>query len=169
MKSLSGRYDCLLLRLLEHDFEETSLGWSELNHVVSIVVHDVDVGQVEIARGEFLVIVNLVEMVGEVRVSALLLERILGCIVPVIVFVVQLLSPALVESIVSLGVHQVSIELSSAVGVLVGWMVTDIAELASVSGLAVTLLSDAVEFTEVVAHDLVRARVRHTDSVGGRL
>ena len=101
MKSLSCRYDCLLLRLLEHDFEETSLAWSELNHVVSIVVHDVDVGQVEIACGEFLVIVNLVEVVGEVRVGALLLERILGCIVPVIVFVVQLLSPALVESVVS--------------------------------------------------------------------
>ena len=119
------------------------------------MVHDVDIGQVEVTRGKLLVIVNLVEMVGEVRVGALLLERILRGIVPVIFFVVELLCSALIEGAVGLGVHHVGVKLSCAVWVLVRRMITNIAVLASISRLAVTLLCDAVVSAEVVAHDLI--------------
>ena len=43
---------CFKLWLLEHDFEEARVARSELNDVVIVVVHSVDVCQVEVSRLE---------------------------------------------------------------------------------------------------------------------
>ena len=73
-----SRCICLLitLRLLDHDFEESFLGRSEVYHVVRIVVDYEDVCDMEVALLELLVVVDLVQMVREIGVGALLLERV---------------------------------------------------------------------------------------------
>jgi hypothetical protein len=55
---------------------------------------------VEVATRELLVVVDLVQVIREVRVRALLLEGVLSRVVPVVVFVIELLCAALEESIV---------------------------------------------------------------------
>lgn len=63
------------LRLLEEDSEDALVVGDELNHVVSVVVDQESVSDVEVARLEFLVKREGAEESGVVGVGALLLEH----------------------------------------------------------------------------------------------
>ena len=95
----------LLLWLLEHDFEETSVVRCPLDHVVLIVVNFVNISQVEVTRDKLLVVPYLVQVVREVSVRALLLEWATCLALQVVASMIDLLLAPLIESRKSSIVH----------------------------------------------------------------
>jgi hypothetical protein len=83
-----------LLWLLNHDLQDALLSRGELYHIVSIMVHYESVSNVEVSTLEFLVIGQLVQVVGEIRSLALLLED-AGPLILQVVRMVDIVFPSL--------------------------------------------------------------------------
>lgn len=80
------------------------------------MVHCENVSDVEVAREELFVVLNLVQEVREVRVLALLLEW-ASNILKMVLLVVDLLSSALIERFEGQTFHVLGIHLACAIGI----------------------------------------------------
>ena len=142
--------------------------WCELNDIVSIMVDDIDICNVEVTTGEFLMVRDLVQMVGEIRIRALLLKGACAQLTKhllVVLLVVHLLHSTLVESIISMRIHHIRQEDASAIRVLKVVVFAALTELSSITFLTFALLFDAVESTKSIAHEFIRLLLRDTDNM----
>ena len=115
-----------------------------------------DICDMEVALRKLLMIVDQIEMVREVCVGALLLERIVPGIIQVVVLVVECLGATLLEGVVAVRVHQNGFILTRAVRVLKRWVTAEFTELTIVAIFARTGVSILVILAKVVAHEVIR-------------
>lgn len=154
------------LRLLQHHLEETSCAWSELNHIVLVMVDHINVSQVEVTRGKLFMVRQLVEIVREVSVLALLLEGARAQVCLMVLRVVDLVVSHLVKSAVRMAVHHLSKHLTVAVRVLKLRIVAHLTEVACVALVTVAHLRVPVVSAKAIALKIVAILDRDTHCVG---
>ena len=128
------------------------------------MVHRVDVCEMEFSRDELLVILDLVEEVGEVSVLALLLEWARQVRAYVVILVIHLLSPLHIVSIIRVKVHQVLVHQARAIGILEVNIVAHLTVVTCVPVLTFTVSRVSVVMTESIALHHVRIFIRHAHS-----
>lgn len=158
---LRGR---LSFGLLEQDFEEAFAAWSEFNHIVSVVVDCEDVCDVEVARDKLLVVLNLVQEVREVRVLALLLERVQILRTDMVVLVVDLFAHLLDVAVKGETLHHHRFVLAGAVWVLIAHVCAHLAEVTFVAIVARADVGILVIAAKAVALELIRVKWRDADN-----
>ena len=157
MHRLIGSYGDLPLRLFDHDFKESFVSWSELDHIVFVVIDGEDVGDVELSGDKLLMVLDLIEEVREVRVLALLLEGTVSVLIDMIVFMVHLLSPLLIVSIVGHTVHEIGLHEASAIRILKVHIFAHLAECAGVASVTITRFRASIVRSKAIA--LVKVRI----------
>ena len=118
----------------------------------------------EVSRHKLFVVLDLIQVVREVSVLALLLEW-TPCVFQVVDLVVYLFSASRIEAIVGLAFHVASLELSSAIRVLVLCVLTHFTELACIALLTVANLASLVVRAETIALEVVGSFLWHADCV----
>ena len=123
-----------------------------------------DIGDVELSRDKLLVVLDLIEEVREVCVLALLLEGTVSVLVHMIVFMVHLLSPLLIVSIVGHTVHEISLHEPCAIRVLKVHIFTHLTVCAGIASIAITRIGASIVLPKSIALVKVRVFVWYTNS-----
>lgn len=136
-----------------------------LNHVVLIVVNSVDVRKVEVTGDELLMVPDLVKVVREASVRALLLERAASLALQVVACMVHFLLTPLIRCSKGSIVHVHRKHLTRAIGVLKLSVGTYFAIVACIKFFTIARTSVLVEAAEAIALKCIRLVHRVADSV----